>query len=573
MWRLITDCKVQSKLLVLVSLFVVGFLAFGVLAYATLVRIKVNGPYYQRIVQGKDLIADVLPPPEYIIEAYLLVLQMSTETGLTKLASLAERGVALRKDFEARHSFWAHDLPRGPLYDTLVDKAYRPAVEFFELRDNAFLPAIFRGDQAQAHTIMRERMAPKYEEHRAAIDQVVTMATQRNADDEQATAAIIVRSTWMLLALGVGIVLLASLSGVGLARSITGPLRRTAAALQDIAAGEGDLTRRIVVSSRDEVGELAEAFNTFVEKLHTIIREVQHTASHMATAARDLSEITVQFSSGALQQASSLEQTAASMEEITSTVERNAENAQEAKHLAARSSSMAEQSGQIVSAAVSAMDGISGASRQMAEIIGVIDGIAFQTNLLALNAAVEAARAGEQGRGFAVVATEVRHLAQRSATAAHEIKQLIGDSVQKVQHGSSVVQESGQALGDIVESTQRVSNIITDIAIASQEQTTGLVEIRKAVTEMDQITQQNAAQTEHLTRTAQALSSQAGALQHLVGRFQVAQDETGFQAGALAPRVPKRAMAAHAGRRVSALAGGAAPDRDARDFAYAHEHC
>jgi len=521
--RLLAALTVRTKLFVLISACVLGFSAFGWLAFTTLSLVKVNGPYYQRIAQSKDLIADILPPPEYIIESYLVAMQMADTEDAAQLTALAEKSQTLRKDFETRHTFWLQELSADALRETLVVTAYQPAVDFFNLWEQAFLPALRRGDRAQARTVLREAMAPKYEEHRAAIDTVVTMATQRNKEDEQAAADIIAQVTRVLIACGVGAVVFLVCCGWSIARAITKPLRRTVMLMQDIADGEGDLTKRLEVSSRDELGELAMAFNSFVNKLHDVIAQVQSTAVQVSTASRELSAVTEHVSRGAQEQAASLEETAASLEQITSTVESNVSNARQASQIAAGSRDAAEQGGQVVAAAVSAMSDISTSSKHIADITAVIDGIAFQTNLLALNAAVEAARAGEQGRGFAVVASEVRNLAQRSATAAQEITRLIQDSVQKVQSGAALVNRSGAALEELVTSAKRVTDIIAETVEASQEQSLGLTQVNQAVTQLDHVTQTNAAQVEQLTSTAQGLSQQAESLEALVRRFKLAQ--------------------------------------------------
>jgi methyl-accepting chemotaxis protein len=304
-----------------------------------------------------------------------------------------------------------------------------------------------------------------------------------------------------------------------LARSISRPLGETVGLLRDMSQGEGDLTKRLAVTSSDEVGELARCFNAFMDKQHAIVAQVKGTAAHVASAARQFSAATEQLSSGAQEQASSLEETAASLEEMTGTVKQNADSARQASVLAVGSRDTAEKGREVVSSAVASMQELTRASKKIAEITSVIDEIAFQTNLLALNAAVESARAGEQGRGFAVVAAEVRNLAQRSAGAAKEIKALIEDSVQKVEDGSALVNKSGQMLEEIVTSVKHVTDIIAEIAAASQEQSTGIDQVNRAVTQMDQVVQQNAAQTEELSSTALTLSAQAGELQSLVGRF------------------------------------------------------
>jgi methyl-accepting chemotaxis protein len=325
---------------------------------------------------------------------------------------------------------------------------------------------------------------------------------------------------WRICGLGI----LALLAGVaiylGIARRLVRPLR-AAAELGELASGNADLTRRLVVSSDDEVGRLAGALNGFLDNLQALVQEIRAAASQVGAASEQLSAASGQVASGAQEQAASLEETAASLEELTGTVRQNADNARQASQLAAGAREKAEKGGEVVTAAVSAMQEISTASRKIAEIITVIDEIAFQTNLLALNAAVEAARAGEQGRGFAVVAAEVRSLAQRSAAAAKEIKGLIQDSVQKVRDGSELVNKSGQTLGEIVAGVRQVTGIVSEIAASSEEQSRGIEQVNRAVTLMDQVVQSNAAQTEELSSTAQNLTGQARELQELVRRFRV----------------------------------------------------
>jgi methyl-accepting chemotaxis protein len=329
-------------------------------------------------------------------------------------------------------------------------------------------------------------------------------------------------------------------------RTISQPLKDAVSQLKDISEGEGDLTKRLAVRNRDEIGELAHWFNNFIAKLHDIMVELRTLAVHVAGASQELSAASEQMSSGAQQQASSLEETAASLEEITGTVKQNADSAKQANQLAMGSRDTAEKGGEVVDRAVNAMGEISQSSNRIADIITTIDEIAFQTNLLALNAAVEAARAGEQGRGFAVVAAEVRSLAQRSATAAKEIKALIQDSVQKVQDGSDLVNKSGQTLQEIVSSVKKVTDIIGEIAAASQEQSGGIDQVNKAVSQMDQVVQSTAAQTEEVSSTAQSLAAQASQLRQLVGKFKLAQEDAGSGTRIAAAQTRSEAPACYA---------------------------
>ena len=297
------------------------------------------------------------------------------------------------------------------------------------------------------------------------------------------------------------------------------PLVRNA--LADIASGEGDLTRRMDASGRDELAEIAQAFNQFADKIAAVLLQIRAAAENVRVATTEIALGNQDLSSRTEQQASSLEETAAAMEELTATVQQNAANAKQARELAHDASDIAAHGGEVVGQVVQTMGGIEASSRKMSDIIGVIDGIAFQTNILALNAAVEAARAGEQGRGFAVVASEVRTLAQRSATAAKEIKGLIDESVAQVSSGSRQVQDAGATMAQVVDSIRQVNTIVAEISNASQEQSTGIAEVGTAVTHMDQATQQNAALVEEATAAAQSLQQQAHALAEVVAGFKL----------------------------------------------------
>ncbi len=348
-----------------------------------------------------------------------------------------------------------------------------------------------------------------------------------------------------------------------LTRGITRPLRAAVEVAQTVA--DGNLTRDVVVESRDEVGQLLQALKHMNDGLATIVREVRGSTDGIATASGQIAAGNQDLSQRTEEQASSLEETAAAMEELTGTVKQNAENARQANQLAQSACDVAARGGAVVAQVVGTMASIEGSSRKVVEIIGVIDGIAFQTNILALNAAVEAARAGEQGRGFAVVASEVRNLAQRSAGAAKEIKALIDESVGNVAAGTTLVSEAGRTMQEVVTSIRRATEIVAEISAASQEQTSGIDQVSQAVTQMDQVTQQNASLVEQAAAAAHSLREQAASLVAVVSAFRVEPDllresavqetasrtqrrETGHGAGAVRSRPALGVESVAAGR-------------------------
>ncbi len=303
------------------------------------------------------------------------------------------------------------------------------------------------------------------------------------------------------------------------ARSITVPIAEAVAFATKVA--DGDLTSHVEVKSQDETGQLLKSLIHMQENLVRTVGSVLQGSEGVATASAQIAQGNNDLSARTEQQASALEETAASMEELSSTVQQNADTARKANQLAMNASSVAIKGGEVVGQVVQTMKGINDSSRKIADIISVIDGIAFQTNILALNAAVEAARAGDQGRGFAVVASEVRSLAGRSAEAAKEIKTLIGASVERVEQGTTLVDQAGVTMTDLVDSIRRVTDLMSEISAASSEQAAGVSQVGEAVTQMDQVTQQNAALVEEMAAAASSLKGQAGDLLQTVAIFKL----------------------------------------------------
>jgi methyl-accepting chemotaxis protein len=361
------------------------------------------------------------------------------------------------------------------------------------------------------------------------------------------------RLTWVTLALVAGALALALAFAWVLMRSITTPLRESVSLARRVASG--DLTSRVMVEGQDEAAELLGALRDMNAQLGDMVTRIRAGAESIAVGAGEVAAGNQQLSSRTEEHASSLEQTASTLEEFTNTVRLNAEHATQASALAGEASNTAERGGAVVAKVVETMREVTESSKRIADIIGVIDGISFQTNILALNAAVEAARAGEQGRGFAVVASEVRSLAQRSASSAKEIRTLIEESVGRVESGARLVQQAGRTMDELVVSVRKVASIMTQIASASHEQSSGIDQINKAITQMDHVVQMNASLVEEATAAATSMAEQATGLAHAVAQFRV-------EEGAGASPPPAQAAPAPTQSQPASRAVATAPRRE-----------
>ena len=384
---------------------------------------------------------------------------------------------------------------------------------------NRYMDAVTAGRTQDARSLLLQDFPTARASYHQALDNVIAYQNQL-MDASITRAADAVRSIQIAILLGTSIALIISVfMALWIIRSITRPIGQAVQVANAVAAGK--LNNSIKIHGSDETAQLLQALKSMQQGLVQVVSKVREGSESVATASEQIAHGNQDLSSRTESQASALQQTAASMEELNSTVRQNADNAQQANQLALSASAVAAEGGEVVADVVRIMREINDSSTRIADIIGVIDSIAFQTNILALNAAVEAARAGEQGRGFAVVATEVRSLAGRAAQAAREIKDLIGISVDRVESGTSLADQAGKTMAEVVNAIQRVTDIMGEISAASSEQSQGVAQVGEAVTQMDRVTQQNAALVEEMAAAASSLSMQAQELVVAVEVFQL----------------------------------------------------
>nr|WP_315401141.1 methyl-accepting chemotaxis protein [uncultured Duganella sp.] len=505
------------------------YLGFGLIVAILLALITVAYSNFSKLTQANGWNVhtyEVLSASQQLLES---LINMETGergfalTGATASLEPYNAGkAAFQKDLAKVKSLTADNDKQQIRLKTLEDLeqqwragAAEPAISLRQAAnaDSSKMRAVIEFEQSAKGKSMMDQM-------RATLSQLAD-AEQSLLGVRAKDAASLQGSTNFTLvgggALAVG---LSVLLAVLLARMVLVPLRAILRATEDLRSGDGDLTYRLA-SQNAEFGEVATSLNGFIQKLHDIITDVRNGTLTIASASQQIATGNLDLSARTEKQASSLEETASSMEELTSTVKQNADNARQATGLAASAADVAMRGSSVVAEVVNTMAAINESARKISDIIGVIDGIAFQTNILALNAAVEAARAGEQGRGFAVVASEVRNLAHRSATAAKEIKTLINDSVGKVETGTKLVADAGGTMDQIVTSVRRVTNIMGEISAASAEQEAGIMQVNLAISEMDSVTQQNAALVEEAAAASESMQDQARHLEQVVSVFKL----------------------------------------------------
>tara|TARA_R110002020_G_scaffold243498_2_gene457041 strand:- start:14171 stop:16114 length:1944 start_codon:yes stop_codon:yes gene_type:complete len=601
------NINISRSLLLLAITVTLGLIgAFGLQKYVY-EKQKVTGPTYTVIVESKDLLADILPPPLYVVESYMLANEAVVHP--TIAASNAARIAELQGEYDARKNYWLESNYEKTLIDHLGTGILAESDSYWKTMNDKFLPAIQAADTLAA-TIALGDLRTAFLASDAAVKLLVSEVS--SFDEKVRADAASEDSIFSMVTISASLVSIGIfLAGLYMFRQrAVAPLTEMKNYMQVLS--DGDFTRDVPYAERqDEIGEMAQSvayfrdaamerdsarsqsekarqekeeldaataerkaaedaervrvidaltmglenlsagnltyrisdpfvsdyeklrseFNASIEKLSSTLEEISTTTDSVRLASGEIGSAADDLSRRTEQQAASLEETAAALDEITSTVKSSSQRAEEASDLVGTTKVSAETSGKVVKNAISAMERIEDSSKQISQIISVIDDIAFQTNLLALNAGVEAARAGEAGKGFAVVAQEVRELAQRSANAAKEIKTLIETSSTQVGAGVSLVNETGSALGEIEGQVSKINDLIQSIVTGAREQATALAEINSAVNQMDQMTQQNAAMVEQTNAATQGLSSEAVLLESLVGRFTTGGSRSGHQSG------------------------------------------
>jgi methyl-accepting chemotaxis protein len=524
----------------------IGLIVVSVTAFSVMNRVKVNGPVYKQIVQGKDLVADILPPPEYIIESYLVVLQAEQETDRGKVPQYLERFKKLKADYDDRHAFWLKDLADGEEKTLLTEESFKPASDFYQVALERFFPALQAGDAAAVHASVAQ-LTSLYEAHRKQIDKLVEVTNARDQQIEKETDRMLRNST--LLMLGLCLVAIAGCLAVSylVIVNIRGTFLTCTALTDRIAAG--DLSVEVPIAGRGAVRDLLISLQTMVARFQGVLQQIGTTSTQLLASSANLSATSATIAANAENAAHETAGIATAGDQMTATSQEIAHSCHGAADESKSTSVIAERGADVVAKTITVMEriavrvkGLSSTvdllgqrSDQIGQIIGTIEDIADQTNLLALNAAIEAARAGEQGRGFAVVADEVRALAERTTNATREIGEMIKaiqsetkgvvvammEGVQEVESGSSEATGSSVALREILDQVNRVSSEIVSIAQAAEEQTATTGMISGNIRQITALVESTASGSQQCATQAAQLASCARGLEQTLRQFKV----------------------------------------------------
>ncbi|MGD0837054.1 MAG: methyl-accepting chemotaxis protein [Polyangia bacterium] len=556
--------NIRSKLVAAVGVSAGAFLTFALVTWNTLDATKVTGPSYQAIADGKDLVADILPPPEYILETYLVAYQTLEEHDKTALNQLLERFRTLKSDFQERHRFWSATLPAGPLHDKLIETSYQPAARFFEILESDFVPALRSEDREQASQILREKLSPLYRTHRQAIDEVVVLANTSLSGVESSVKELI--STRSLALTVIALIVLAALVAVGLwvDRLSVSIIRRLAEAAKFAGAmADGNMTLELAPGQDDEVGRLIESLRQMRASMQQIIAEIRRCADSLVSTSNGLLGVSSQTGdsvarmsdmantvAGAAEESSAtttamavnLDQTSANIESVTKSTDEMSATIGEIAKNSSRARDIAEQASAETKHVNDEMRLLGQAARDIDKVTEAIKGISAQTSLLALNATIEAARAGTAGKGFAVVASEVKELAQQAAAASEDIKTKVAgvqkstsDAIADIERIAAVVKNVSEIVNSIASAVEEQSAVTRDVAGNVAQASTAIQDTAKQVSETATVSKSIARDVTQVSQTASEirqggqevktradeLAKVASALTSAVGRFKI----------------------------------------------------
>ena len=540
--------KLALKLTVLVCVSLLGSSVFGLVAYGTLDQLKVTGPLYRDIVRGKDLIADVLPPPEYVIEAYLELHQLERAKDKLEIDTLVEHGKRLRREFEERHEFWVRELPDDALKRALVETSYEPALKFFEIRDTEFLPALAAGDRARVEALLAGPLKQRYDEHRHAVDRVVLLAARAHLQHEATAIDVVSKKYWQLLLVALGVVVMNVWLAALITRNLTRRIQLGVVAATLVASG--DLTTTIDTAGDDETGALLAAIKSMTQSLGSLIARVKQASVTLMSTATEISATSKEqdstmngFTASTAEIAAAAKEISATSQELlvtmtdVSTVATTSAALAESGHagLAEMDNTMRQLSASTGSISVK-LSAISDKANDINLVVTTITKVADQTNLLSVNAAIEAEKAGEYGLGFLVVAREIRRLADQSAVSTLEIEHMVRHMqaavssgvmemdkfTQEVHRGVASVAEVSALLSQLIQQVQSLSTRIETVNDGMRSQSQGASQISEAMSTLTDGARQTAASIKEFNGATVGLREAVGTLKQEIAFFKLA---------------------------------------------------